>query len=433
MNWLRSSTARLGLIVGHNTSTMKLSRMILSCILLIPFFNDAAAQVGKRYSSKEEDAYYDSLKTTRGDAFFTPVSIKIAKEIPYDFIKVTNVNEPALYNSKQVFSAYWDSIMVNQKENMTDFSKFDSVMQAIENEKIGGISKMSIIKQERLGDKWAILYADSKYDNFIYGGWGYWIALSENNGKSWKHYYTGLTENCHYFFKRNSVIPLWKDSATIQIESAVVRQVSEVAHPRPAEFELIQDSIAILMDISSIIKDSDNDGLTDIVENKMMLNPNNTDSDGDGIIDSADKNPRYKSVKTDKSIIYEALMDNFRPNKKGEMDIDLAKPLSYEMNKEDSLFMDFESVYLLITDDKELQGLNFQNSTMIIMTSKEYEGYKFKYPSHFIESNCSKMYKCDKKVNTFKINTFQFTGGLSYIVRKTKKGWKIRMLSCWIS
>jgi len=412
---------------------MNFSKMILTCILLIQIFNYATAQNDKRYSSKEEDAYYDSVKTTWVHKEFIPVSIELAKKIPYDFIKVTKVNEPSLYNPKQVFSTYWDSIMVAQKEDMKDFTKFDSIMQTIEKEKIGDIPKMSIIKQEKLGEKWAILYTDSKYDDFIYGGWGYWIALSENNGKTWKHYYTGLTENCHYFFKRNSVIPLWKDSGTIQIESVVVHQVSEVSHPIPAEFELIQDSLAVMMDISSIIKDSDNDGLTDIAENKMMLNPNNNDTDGDGIIDSLDKNPRFKSIKTDKSIIYEVLIEKFRPNKKGEMDIDLAKPLCFKRNKEDSLFMDFESVYIFITDDKELQGLNLQNSTMIIMTSKEYEGYKLKYPSHFIKCDYSKMYKCDKKVNTFKINTSELTGGSSYIVRKTKKGWKIMMLSSWIS
>jgi len=397
------------------------------------FFNYTTAQEYKKYSSKEEDAYNDSLKSTWVDKKFVPVSIELSKKIPYDFIKVIKVNEPAFYNPKQVFSNYWDSVMVAQKEDMRDFTKFDSIMQAMQNDKIGDISKMSIIKQERLGDKWAILYTDSKYDDFIYGGWGYWIALSDNNGKSWEHYYTGLTENCHYFFKRNSVIPLWKDSGTIQIESVVVRQISEVAHPIPAEFETIQDSIAIMMDLSAIIKDSDSDGLTDIAENKMMLDPYNNDTDGDGIIDSVDKNPRFRSVKTDKSIIYEVLIENFSPNKRGEMVIDLAKPLSVEINKKDSLYTDFESVNIFITDDKELQGLNLKNSTMVIMTSKEYEGYKLKYPSHFIESNYSKLYKCDKKVDTFKINATQLTGGESYIVRKTKKGWKIRMTSCWIS
>lgn len=412
---------------------MNFSKMILTFILLIPFFNFATAQFEKRFSSKELDAYYDSLSTTWGDRKFIPLSIELAKKTPYDYIKVTNVNEPAFYNPKQVFSAYWDSVMVAQKENMGDFTKFDSIMQAIKDDKIGGISKMSIIKQQRLGEKWVILYTDSKYDDFIYGGWGYWIALSDNYGKSWKHYYTGLTENCHYFFKRNSVIPLWKDSATIQIESVVVRQISEVAHPFPAEFETIQDSIAIMMDLSAIIKDSDNDGLTDIAENKMMLNPYNNDTDGDGIVDSIDKNPRFKSVKTDKSIIYEVLIDNFRPNKRGEMIIDLAKPLCFKMNKEDSLYIDFESVNIFVTDDKELQGLNFQNSTMIIMTSKEYKGYKIKYPSHFIKSNYSKMYKCDKKTDTFLIITSYLTGGETYVVRKTKKGWKIMLLGSVIS
>jgi hypothetical protein len=413
---------------------MRYIKQILILTLLIFTFHNSFSQDEKKYRSKEEDAYYDSLKKTWEYKDFVPVSIEIAKKNSYDYVKIVKVNNPSIYNSHQIFSAYWDSIVQSQKkEDMKDFKKFDSIMQIIQNEKIGIIPKMSVIKQEKVGNNWAIIYFDSTYDDFIYGGWGYWIALSYDNGKTWKQYYTGLTENCYYFFKRNSNIPLWKDSVTLQIESTIVRQTSEVMHPIPATFETIQDSIAVQLDIRKIIQDSDNDGLTDIVENKMMLNPNNPDTDGDGIKDSEDKNPRYKSTKTEKSIIYETLIENFRPNKKGVMKIDLTNPPTYEKSKIDSLYGDFESVNLFVTDDTDLQGLNLHNETMIIMSTKEYEDYKLRHPSHFIESSYTQMFKCDKKKNTYKIQTHHLTGGSTYIIKKTGKGWKIFILSGWIS
>ena len=300
---------------------MRYFNKILICVLLTFTFGNSFSQDEKKYKSKEEDAYYDSLRKTWEHKEFTPVSIETAKKNKYDYVKIAKVDNPVIYNSRQVFSEYLDSIMQSQRENMNDFKKFDSIMQAMRNEKIGIIPKMSVIKQEKSGNNWAIIYTDSKYDDFIYGGWGYWLALSYDNGKTWKKYYTGLTENCYYFLKRNSKITLWKDSSTLQIEATIVRQISEVIHPMPAEFETIQDSIAVQFEISQITQDSDNDGLTDIVEKKMMLNPNNPDSDGDGIIDSEDKNPRFKSVKTEKALIYETLIENFRPNKKGEMEL----------------------------------------------------------------------------------------------------------------
>lgn len=410
---------------------MKDFRLLFFGFIFLFSYQFVFAQNEKRYKSKQEEIYFDSISKKWKDYEFRPVDVEIAKKIPYNFINIEKINNAAPINKRDVFSNYYDSIMDLNKKDRNNFEKFDSIMAIVENQKIGPIKKMSIVKEGRLGNKWGILYIDSKYDDFIYGGWGYWIAISNDNGKNWNQYYTGLTENYYFYFKRNSKIPLWKDINTIQIESAIVRQKSAVMHPIPAEYEIVEDNLAVEIDLSKIILDSDNDGLTDVAELKMLLKPNNPDTDGDGIIDSEDKNPRFKSCKTNKSIIYESLIENYSPDEKGKMYIDLSNPQTIKENIENSF--DYDGISIFVTDNEDLQRIDLKKTTLIIMSSKEYEEYEKKYPSHFIKSNYSQMFKCDKKKDTYKIHTSYLTGGNTYLIKKTKDGWTISLIESWIS
>lgn len=419
---------------------MKIKGFLITPLLLVNTFTVSFCQSKEdKYRSNEETAYYESLRPAWENKVFRPVSIITAKKPTYDYVRITKVTYPSTYNHAQVFSIWWDSIMQSQMGNMKDFKKFDSLSRVMMNEKVGIVPKMSIIRQEKRDANWAILFTDAKYDDFIYGGWGYWVALSTDNGKTWKKYYTGLSENFYYFFKRNSGIPLWKDSNTLQIEAVIVRQTKEVIHPLPAEFELIQDSIAVLLDITAISKDSDNDGLTDVAEEKLLLDPRNPDTDGDGKMDSNDRNPRFKSEFSEKAMIYETLIENFHPDKNGEMEIDLSKPPAFKENDKDKEITEalgypyFETVSVFVTDDTDLKKMDLHRETMIIMSTKEFEAYKEKFPSHLIKSSYSPMFKCDIQKDTFKIETSQLTGGTTYLIKKTRKGWKISILSSWIS
>jgi hypothetical protein len=422
--------------------TMKQNRILLSLLILFGAVTcaDAQSRNEKKYRSKAEDSYYDSLKKIWNHKDFVPVEINITKKIPYPFIKVFKQNNPAPYSNENPFVGMLDTLAgenIGDKNEFlrNNFSKIDSLMEIERNEKIGVVYKMSIIKQGRFGNRWCILYFDSKYDDFVYGGAGYWIAISDDNGKTWKQYYTGLTDGFYYSFKKNSKLELLKDAATFQIECVIIRKKEEVPHPMPPNYEIVQDSLSIEVNIGEIIKDSDNDGLTDIAESKMLLNPTNADTDGDGIIDSEDRNPRFASRNSESIKIYNAFFGNYyRSNDKGVIEIDNSNFSELEKSKSDSLTEGgMDEISLLITDDKDLQGVNPRDKTLIIMTSNEYERHKDIYPSTFIKSDFSPMFKCDKLKDTYKINTSYLTGGATYIIQKTKKGWKIFLLSSWIS
>jgi hypothetical protein len=421
---------------------MKSNKIFLYILIYFLGFTYTNAQnkIEKKYRSKAEDSYYDGLKKTWENKDFVPVEIDIVKKIPYPFIKVFKQNNPAPYSNENSFSGMLDTLVgedVGDKNEFLrkNFSKIDSLMEIERSEKVGVVYKMSIIKQGRFGNRWCILYFDSKYDDFVYGGAGYWIAISDDDGTTWKQYYTGLTDSFYYSFKKNSKLELLKDADTFQIECVIVRKKEEVPHPMPPNYEIVQDSLSIEVNIREIIKDSDNDGLTDISESKMLLNPKNADTDDDGMIDSEDKNPRFKSKNSELTKIYNAFFGNHSmSNDKGVIEIDNSNLSDLEKSKSDSLTKEeMNEISLLITDNKDLQGVNPRNKTLIIMTSNEYERYKDIYPSTFIKSDFSPVFKCDKLKDTYKINASYLTGGATYIIQKTKKGWKMFLLSSWVS
>lgn len=404
--------------------------LVISCFFLNSKFLLSQTK-DKEYISSSEKAYYDSLSYANRFGNFLLASIEKAKVIPYNFIRIEKIDSPAKYEQDKIYPEFWDSTLKANQNIIEDPIKFSNLIQQMENQKIGPISRMSIIKEERLNKEWAIIYTDSKYDDFVHSGWGYWLALSEDAGKTWNKYYTGLTENYYYYFKRNSNIPLWKDSSTIQIESAIVRQKTPMMLIIPAEIEVIEDGIVVQIKLSGIIKDSDKDGLTDISEQKMLLNPYNSDTDDDGIMDYLDRNPRFKSRKSSKTMVYETIIDGFDTNKYHEtITIDTTKSVT---NKKPKGYIDLEHVYILVSDDPFLQQINPKNKTLIILNSKEYISYIEKYPSHFIENHISPMFKCDNFNDTFIIHYSELTSKKEYLIQKIKKGWKLFILSILMS
>jgi hypothetical protein len=66
------------------------------------------------------------------------------------------------------------------------------------------------------------------------------------------------------------------------------------------------------------------------------------------------------------------------------------------------------------------------------MTTKEYQksnGYK----TELNEMHISPLFKVDKMKDTYKISESINTGGTTSLIRKTKKGWVVEIISMWIS
>jgi len=355
-------------------------------IFLLPFFILLISCHHSKadYQSSSLDAYNDSV--SKGWKL-EKLNRKKALEIQNDFLKIVSVKNPAILN-RDFRRDFVDSLIKARKIDLRNSKEMEKLWNELHKDKIGSIDKYDAIKYGNLKENQAVIYTDNKFNGCFEDG--YWIALSNDNGKNWKRYYTGLIVNKNYYFKSNSKIPLWKNSNTIQVEAAKVKKISDRILPsKSEEFGVVRDSLAIELAISKIVLDSDRDGLTDIVEERMLLNPKKSDTDGDGIIDPMDKNPRFKSKKTAKSILYEALMGKYSFKDNTNYQIDLSLP-----QKSNAYAIGANSISIFVTDDMDIKSLELNNETLIVMSSKEYKVYKEKYPFTFKVRNVSKMFLC---------------------------------------
>jgi hypothetical protein len=353
--------------------------------------------------------------------YLTPYQDSIRKIEDAVHEKIRSIVAPIYQNSKELP----DSIN-NVVEGLYK-SLYESMFSQMEY--IGKVEKYSILKHEKKDSIEAFIYTSYDYEALFYGGGpGIWIAYSENSGKDWSYYYTGIVQGQPVFVKHYSQRPLIKDKNKLEIDACMFRQLSGFSHPTGADFECVKDGIYLVFDMNVIAKDSDGDGLTDILEDKLYLDKYNKDTNGDGIPDNLDMNPRVHYPRTEKTRIYEAILNDEIDwkNKKGIGKLLFNENTTYNVT-------DSTETVFIITDDKDLMGIQPQKYRVIFITPDEYQNKAKPYNMNPRSMSFSPLFKVDKKENTYKLFHSFGTGGCDYLIRKTKYGWTIEILSMWIS
>ena len=177
-------------------------------LLLLPAFSFAQED----YESKEREKYYDKNKRFKS---FEPVNKEIVSNYYDDFFKFAKVDNYTPYNDTLVFTPYQDSV------------EFHSVARQY----IGDIDRFSILKHEKKGKVEAFIYYDFKYVETFTGEPEIWVAYSDDNGKSWSHYYSGIVQKQPLFVKWYSSYPLINEQGDLQIEACLLRQMSSFIMP----------------------------------------------------------------------------------------------------------------------------------------------------------------------------------------------------------
>ena len=411
---------------------MKQYITLLLLVLLVPAFSFAQEKDSeyenykKRFKefleqnkSSEEEAYYKNREFKE----YEPLNMEVFSNYYDDFFKFVEVSDYAPYNDTLYFTPYQDSVFRLDWEYWWS----DSLRQFV-----GKIDKSFILKQEKKGNVEAFIYYDREYENFYFGESGIWVAYSDDNGETWSYYYTGIVQKQPLFVKWYSSYPLINEEGDLQIEACLLRQTSPFSHPVPTQtYQLAKDGLLLTLDLETLRKDSDGDGLTDIVEAKFRTDPKNADTDGDGIPDNLDLNPRFASQRTDKSVIYEAVLNEVQIPFWGEEEEETTLPIN--ATPETHYAVDTTETILIVTDDPALQNILPTSYRVIILTAEEFESNPRYFKNDLNKMYFTPLFKVDGKKDTY-LFTYSFnTWGASYWVKKTNKGWVIVMTSQWIS
>jgi hypothetical protein len=410
-------------------------------IFFISLYALSAAQEKKPCQCDLLKKWEDSIKNS--SYTFKPVSKKTALKPPFDFISVTYLEKYA--DSKNIVDSLQIKIenFFKSKKIEDDYEQYkteDSIKKIEFSKTIGGIPKPLIIKSGKLDHSIAVLYQTQDYYKNKY-----YIAISNDEGKTWKNFYTGLIKNFNYVFKSNSQFPLWKDKYHIQIEADIVRMIEPMSYPGPQEkYETVKNNALININLNEIIKDFDQDGFNDLEEKlELFTNSLSYDTDNDGIYDYEDKNPRYEEANNDFTRLLQGILYGNYPLIEGSdiresefilnlktFEKDFKNPSFYFFEKEKK-FSDSFDFSVMITDNEYLKQISPVVSKIIVLTSQEFAAYtKVNFMNRYM-AHYSKLFKCEDAEDTYIFIVDNIWMGYTYLIKRIPDGWLIKTVSSW--
>lgn len=392
-------------------------KLSILLILMIPVLSFGQEQ---EYKSKEQENYYKNFNFKP----FKPLRKKEILNFKSAFFEIENIADYSPYSDSLYLTPYQDSIY----KIMFNPINRDSMIIP-EPQFIGKIEKSQILKYEKSGENEAFIYVSSKYENSYFGESGIWVAYSINKGESWEYLYTGIVQQQPLYFKWYSKLQLINSKGELQIETCLLRQLTPFSHPGPGPtYEVVKDGLLLTLDLKTLKKDTDGDVLSDIVETKFFTNLNNKDTDGDGIYDNLDLNPRLKVQRTDKTVIFESAV-----NEETNLFDTTGLVISSLKTPQINYATDTTETILIVADNADIQSIQPKSTRVIVLSKIEYEKSKVKFRNELNDMSISPLFKVDNEIDTYIFTRSFNTWGEEYLVKKTNAGWKIMIISSWIS
>jgi hypothetical protein len=149
------------------------------------------------------------------------------------------------------------------------------------------------VRAERSGGRTVVLALSSRFDptGEVSMG-GYWLLLSE--GERWQAVYLGFSDHRPFHAWARSRVPLLDahDVVRLDVAQAAIQDRTIRFPPLATAAPVTRAHVVLEAPLSELLKDTDGDGLSDLTEARLLMNPRSTDTDGDGVPDGDDSMPR---------------------------------------------------------------------------------------------------------------------------------------------
>jgi hypothetical protein len=146
-----------------------------------------------------------------------------------------------------------------------------------------------------------------------------WLLISEDGG-AWKEFYLCLGDHRPFHALEDAKVPLLdaNDVVRISVADAPIDDESIVFPPIATQAPTKRALVVLEASLASLRRDSDHDGLSDLVEARLLLDPRSPDTDGDGVMDGNDPTPRLddRLASTPNAEFYNAFFENFASGQK---------------------------------------------------------------------------------------------------------------------
>jgi hypothetical protein len=302
------------------------------------------------------------------------------------------------------------------------------------------IENVTTVRCDTNGEHWAAIAISNELDpTGEVGQGGYWLYLSPDRGRSWDHpLYLGLQQFQPYVVPRASRLPILHGSQ-LQLEVQVREiDIASITFP-PVGLRTLReaDDLYIERSLEDLARDSDRDGLTDLLEDKLRTDPHRADTDGDGLDDGSDTLPgvSLKAETRENSAVIARVVEHLLGYDDGAIRIGIAG--ADKAGVRDALFASLPSsarsprVTFLLADKALFAGLLLPSPVVVLdATDLAYldARYGLHYPIHFPSPWFNKART--KAVVQWSAG---WVGGTLFFTKEPNGAWKSEVVKSWIT